>query len=63
MANERELEKRQVRLYAGHSAKLSSYYPKLGYNAVIRELVAQHLKQLDAKLAETGLDTNIEVKL
>lgn len=61
MAIERDTEKRTIRLYVGDSDRLSAYYPQLGYNAVIRALVSEHLKTLDAKLEANGLDTTVEI--
>lgn len=40
------LIKKTIRLNAGDTEELDSYYPTLGYNKVIRELVHRHLVRL-----------------
>ncbi len=49
---QRMMIKVSLRLYAGDKEKLQSFYPRLGYNAAIRELVRRHTRALDAKLEE-----------
>ncbi len=39
-----------LRLYAGDKERLQTFYPRLGYNAAVRELVRRHIKALEAKL-------------
>lgn len=41
-----------TRLYKGDKDRIQSYYPKVGYNRVIRLIVNQHLNKLDAKLEQ-----------
>lgn len=41
-----------VRLYLGDRDRLEAYYPKAGYNRVIRRLVRQHLDRMDAKFEQ-----------
>lgn len=43
---DQNLIKKTIRLYAGDTEELDGFYPTLGYNAVIRELVRRHLKRL-----------------
>lgn len=45
----RNLEKVTIRLNQGDSERLRAYYPNLGYNEAIRQLVEKHLRQLDER--------------
>jgi hypothetical protein len=45
----RDLEKVTIRLNSGDSERLRAYYPNLGYNEAIRQLVEKHLRQLDER--------------
>lgn len=56
----KDLEKVSLRLFEGDSARLASYYPRMGYQVAIRELVRAHLKKLDAKAAEAGINDALE---
>lgn len=62
MANEKPTELKTIRLFVGDTARLAAYYPKLGYNAVIRRLVSEHLKKLDAKFHESGVSDSIDLE-
>jgi len=63
VATERETVKVSLRLFSGDTERLQAYYPKLGYNRVIRTLVAEHLKRLDAKFHETGASEHIDLEI
>jgi len=53
-----------LRLYAGDKERLQAFYPRLGYNAAVRELVRRHVKALEARLEEQReLSTPIPVDL
>ncbi len=52
-----------MRLFSGDTERLQAYYPKLGYNRVIRTLVAEHLKRLDAKFHESGASEHIDLEI
>lgn len=43
-------EKKTVRFYEGEPSILDELYPKVGYNAVIRELVHAHIKKVNLEL-------------
>lgn len=42
-----------IRLNQGDAQRLTDFYPNLGYNRVIRVLVAKHLEVLDQRVAQT----------
>jgi hypothetical protein len=48
MARE-DLEKVTIRLNRGHAQKLDDFFPSVGYNKVIRTLVANFLKGVEEK--------------
>lgn len=58
-----DFEKVCVRLRSGDRERLQSYYPTAGYNRVIRELVARHLKELDERLSRTMNPGDLDVQL
>ena len=41
-----------LRLFTGDREKLLEFYPNLGYNAAIRQLVRRHIRALEARMAE-----------
>ncbi len=41
------LESTNIRLFAGDMERLCEYYPRVGANKVIRELVHQHLRSIE----------------
>lgn len=55
------LKKEVIRLRDGDKEVLQQFYPKNGYNAVVRQLVANHVDQLKERearvLGETGVGT------
>lgn len=46
-----DMELVSVRLFKSDKARLQSYYPKAGYNRVIRTLVRKHIRALDEKFS------------
>jgi hypothetical protein len=48
-----DLEKVTIRLHEGDKDILEKYYPRSGYNPVIRQLVRRHIKQLEEKFNTT----------
>lgn len=51
-----------VRLYKGDRARLEQWYPKAGYNKIIRRLVSEHLAKLDAKFEQRISARDLEAK-
>lgn len=54
------LEMVSVRLYKGDPQILASFYPDIGYNAAVRELVHRHCRLLlekEARLAQPTVET------
>lgn len=47
MSDEPEWEKKTIRLAPGHYARLQALHPRVGANAVIRNLVEQYLSKAD----------------
>lgn len=45
-----DLEKVTIRLKTGHAQELNEFYPSMGYNRVIRDIVENHLKKLRERL-------------
>lgn len=48
----RDTEKVTMRLFAGQKGSIESYYPNIGYSAVIRTLIDNHLNTLEAQMPE-----------
>ena len=60
-AEEEELQKHTLHLYAGDYAKLRAAYPEIGAAIVIRRAVRGLLKQLES--GGGGFDPQVEVNL
>ena len=46
------LEKVTLRLFTGDIARIKEYYPNLGHNRAIREIISKHLRSLDEKTSQ-----------
>ena len=53
-----ELQKVTLNLFAGDFAKLQDLYPVAGAGKIVRNLVRQHLKGIEARVAREVGDTD-----
>lgn len=62
--NGRVTGKYLIRLYKSDVEALKGFYPKAGYNAAVRTLVARSVRRLEALAAEelARLDTEAEIE-
>ena len=63
MSEHEDLVKKTIRLYSGDAERLEEYYPKSGYNRVIRTLVRRHLRTLDANVAQRSAPQNDQLDI
>lgn len=57
-----KLEKITLRLYLGDIRTLSDFYPKTGYNRVIRALVRRHVRALKEKDSTESRISTVEIE-
>lgn len=57
-----EYRKVTIRLFEGDRERLEQYFPHIGYNAAIRQLVSKALRLLDEKTTR-GMGESMEVHL
>lgn len=48
--NKGELEKKNIRLFKGDAEFLEEHFPRAGYSIIIRNLVRQFRRQVEAKI-------------
>jgi len=48
--NKGELEKKNLRLFKGDAAFIEEHFPRAGYSIIIRNLVRQFRRQIEAKI-------------
>lgn len=58
-----DLEKVTIRLHAGDKDKLNDYYPHVGYNVVIRELVRNFIRKIEEKTSRQSEEHNININM
>lgn len=56
---DRPLENVALRLYAGDKEVLKRFYPEIGYNAAIREIVTKHVAKLKELESRKGTSANV----
>lgn len=52
------LEPVALRLYSGDKDVLKEFYPELGYNSAVREIVHRHVKALRERATRQGVTDN-----
>lgn len=58
---DRPLEIITIKLFDGDRAALQNFYPGVGYNAVIRKLVDNHVRKLREREARSGVKRNVRL--
>lgn len=51
-----------LRLVAGDKATLQEFYPTIGYNAAVRQIVHNHTKKLRERAAREGAQSNAAIR-
>lgn len=57
-----DYEKVTIRINKGDKEKLSSYYPRLGYNKVIRKLIESFIRSMDERVAKLSKENEIKIE-
>jgi len=61
--NNEDLVKVTIRLYDGDKEELDEFYPSLGHNRVIRDLVRKHIRLLRERISHRAEPAPIDLSL